>query len=827
MLAVIGATANATVFTVEEIEYEVTDNEAKAVEVNKDYSSATSITIPESVTYDNVTYTVTAIGSRAFTSSTQLKTINLPNTLKQIGEYAFKGCTSLLSIEIPDSVSTLGNSVFNACESLVSVKLPDSLRAIPDLAFDNCHALSEINFPETLEQIGSKSFYRTKLKSVIIPEKVTTIEAYTFCNCADLVSVKLPANLTTIFDRGFAATAIEEISLPNSIKTLDVYAFNACRKLRSVYIPEGVTSISDYAFQACDSLHEFHIRRVSPLSITDDVFGAPNVRTPIDTQVTLFVPNGSLDAYKNANVWSSFANIVEEGISISISEMPIIAAGATAVMPLNVTPKTVYFDSTAWTSSNENVATIDNQGAVTALSEGSSTISFTATIGETSYTAQREITVVDTKKNRFTVNDTVGFNTLVTNLPVYMTNEKNITAFQCDIYLPEGLEIPTADGEYDITFAGRETRTHSISAEAQADGAIRIAAFSSKNAAFTGSDGVLFNIPVLVNAEPQVLTLSMKNIILVDDNNAEIPCDDLEWSMTVKSFITGDANTDEKVTVADATTTVSYILGETPANFLVAAADITGDGNITINDVTGIIDIVLGTSSSTTPATQAKSINITTKESAPDSDYLYINETTIAANETKDIEICLKNSTAYTAFQCDIYLPEGLTFLEEDGEYIVDLSDRKARTHTIATKLQEDGSLRVVAFSSKNANFSENDGALMIVPVVAAENLTAEPIEMKIKNNLFVSESNVEYTLPDVTATINSPSSTASIESITDTQIWSEGNTLHIISDIAGKMNLYSIDGRATTLTVEAGHNTYDIENSGIYIINGNKIAIR
>ncbi len=825
VFAVIGATASATQFTVDGIKYNVTDNTSKSAEVVSDYYNVTTITIPENVTYNNVTYTVTAIGNRAFQSCSRLISIKLPNTLETIGTEAFDECNALKSIEIPNSVSSIGKSAFTFCESLASVKLPNSLRAIPSQAFDNCYSLTEINLPETLEQIGSKAFYKTKLTSVIIPEKVTTIEAYTFCNCADLVSVKLPANLTTILDRGFAATSIKEISLPNSLETLDVYAFNACRELRSVYIPDRVTSISDYAFQACDSLREFHIGRANPLPINDAVFGTNSNRTPFDVQATLFVPKGSIDLYKNTNVWSNFANIVEEEITISINGTSQLIVGNTTTMESEVTaPKIIYFDEATWSSSNDSIATIDSQGVVTALSEGTTTIKYSIYAGKNIYTAQHEITVIEIPENYFAINDLIGYNQLLATIPVHLINNKNITAFQCDIYLPEGLEIDTVDGEYDITFAGRETRTHSISAELQSDGAIRIAAYSSKNSPFSGNDGVLFNIPILVNAEPQTMTLAIKNIILTDDSNIEIPTIDLEWTMTVKPLIKGDANTDEKVTVTDATTTVSHILGETPQNFLIEAADVTGEGNITITDVAGIIDIVLGISPATT--TSVKNLTVTTDDTPTESDYIHIEDFTISAGESKDVEICLTNSSAYTAFQCDIYLPEGLSFMEEDGDYIVDLSDRKTRSHTISTGLQEDGSLRVVAFSSKNANFSGNEGALMIVPVIANENLSTAPLEMSVKNNLFTSN-NVEYTLPDITANINASSSVTETKSVSETINYVEGNTLHIISPVDGDINLYSIDGRAKTLTVEAGHNTFQIDNKGIYIINGNKIAIR
>lgn len=868
MLASVGLASSATEFTVDGIKYNVTDNNAKTVEViANNYQYQYDITIPETITNNGTTWTVTAIGQGAFSrcnvysvqipnsvtsigqyafnssavmqitlpeslkeiesgtfkECTNLKTIELPKTLTSIGQAAFYG-SGLLSVEVPNSVTIIEREAFCFCESLEKVKLPESLRVIPPLAFDNCHNLREINFPETLVEIGSKAFYRTKLSSVTIPENVTIINEYTFCNCSELKSVKLPSHLTEIHNRGFAATGITELSLPNTLLILDEWAFNACRQLRSVYIPDGLTSIPNYSFQACDSLKEFHIRSVKPLSITENAFGAGDVKTPISS-ASLFVPKGSLDAYKNADIWSEFANIIEEDISVYINDIPPLVTGSTATMELIKTPNVAYFNNAKWSSSNNNVATVDNNGVITAISEGTATIEFSATVKNDTYTAKRTITVIETPENYFIVNDLIGYNKQVITVPVSMINNKNITAFQCDIYLPDGLEIATVDDEYDITFAGRETRTHTISAEKQTNGSIRIAAYSSKNSAFTGNEGVLFNIPIFIDTETQDLNISIKDIILVDDSNNEILSPDLNWTMTIKALALGDANGDGKVTITDATTTVSYILGEIPETFLAIAADVTGDGNVTINDVTGIVNIVLGATTSATTAS-VKNVTISPMEVASIGDKIYINDFTISAGETKDVEICMANSAAYTAFQCDIYLPEGLNFLVEDDEYIVDLSSRKNRSHTIATNLQPDGALRVVAFSSKNSTFTGNDGALMILPIVASENLPGGTLEMSVKNNLFVSN-NVEYEFDDVTAKINDVTMVDNVAVDSDFDIYTVGRTLYVNSPKATQLPLVAIDGRAIILEVEEGLNIYSIDNAGVYIINNQKIIIK
>ena len=76
-------------------------------------------------------------------------------------------------------------------------------------------------------------------------------------------------------------------------------------------------------------------------------------------------------------------------------------------------------------------------------------------------------------------------------------------------------------------------------------------------------------------------------------------------------------------------------------------------------------------------------------------DRLFIEDFSIAQGETKQIAIMLENDTVYSAFQTDFVMPDGLVVTQEDGEYIVDLTGRADRDHTVSTYLQPDGSLRI------------------------------------------------------------------------------------------------------------------------------------
>ena len=62
---------------------------------------------------------------------------------------------------------------------------------------------------------------------------------------------------------------------------------------------------------------------------------------------------------------------------------------------------------------------------------------------------------------------------------------------------------------------------------------------------------------------------------------------------TEPEFITGDANGDSSITVADYIAIAHYIMGNPPANFNEKAADANGDGQINVADYIAVAHIIM------------------------------------------------------------------------------------------------------------------------------------------------------------------------------------------------------------------------------------------
>ena len=250
-------------FTVDGISYSITstdDNTVKVVANASGYSG--NVTIPSEVTYKDVTYTVTAIGSGAFTDDAELTSVSLPSTVKSIGYAAFSG-SSVNSVVLSDGLKSIGSWAFNGCTSLKYVNIPSSVNKIGDLAFCGCSSLEgDLVIPDGVEKIAYQAFRGcSSLTSVTIPGSVKTIENEAFMDCTGLTGkVTIPEGVTSIATHAFYnCTGITEVVLPSTLTSLGSWAFAGCTSLESINLPSGLTSIEDCAFYGCSGLKSINI----------------------------------------------------------------------------------------------------------------------------------------------------------------------------------------------------------------------------------------------------------------------------------------------------------------------------------------------------------------------------------------------------------------------------------------------------------------------------------------------------------------------------------------------------------------------------------------
>ena len=160
-MSCIGARAHD--FVVDGIYYNITSSSVPytvAVASSTQYRAYSgAVTIPESVTYNGVTYSVTSIDSYAFYCCSGLTSVTIPNSVTSIDKYAFSACNGLTSVTIPNSVTSIGSCAFTSCSGLTSVTIPNSVTSIGYYAFSNC---SRLNLLIPKGTSGYYSYYKNE-----------------------------------------------------------------------------------------------------------------------------------------------------------------------------------------------------------------------------------------------------------------------------------------------------------------------------------------------------------------------------------------------------------------------------------------------------------------------------------------------------------------------------------------------------------------------------------------------------------------------------------------------------------------------------------------
>lgn len=228
---------------------------------------------------------------------------NLVFDVTEIGDEALKDCTLLQDITIPASVTKIGESAFQG-SGLFSITLNEGLQQIGLNAFNGCSSLQTVNVPSSVTELGAGAFSTCEaLQTAIIQAQITRLLNQTFQHCSSLTSVSLPSTLTEI----------------------NYLAFFNCTSLPSIAIPENVNIIGSAAFRNCTSLKDVYFQGATPPDVDlegqGDLFRNENGDGVIDhSTITLHVPFGATEAYRNHTYWSTFHILLPSEINIDFAD---------------------------------------------------------------------------------------------------------------------------------------------------------------------------------------------------------------------------------------------------------------------------------------------------------------------------------------------------------------------------------------------------------------------------------------------------------------------------------------------------------------------------
>lgn len=228
--------------------------------------------------------------------------VSIPNSVTAIEDYAFSSCYNLEEVELPQQTIYIGKSAFKDCSKLKSLSLPSSLKYIGRYAFSG-NSITKVNIPASLEEIGDKAFSYNSLSELVLEDSA--------------LPLKVPEDGYLLF--GNSRSELKNLYLGRTLETSLCVAFKDA-PLEKITIGKDVTNIP-CLFNDCYRLKQITCLATEPPVLKEsyryDDYTYPTFDDEVFEKCTLYVPEGSVDAYKKANVWKNFQNIVGTTTRIS------------------------------------------------------------------------------------------------------------------------------------------------------------------------------------------------------------------------------------------------------------------------------------------------------------------------------------------------------------------------------------------------------------------------------------------------------------------------------------------------------------------------------
>lgn len=339
-------------------------------------SATGELVILENVTYEGVTYSVTAIRSDAFDGCSGLTgSLTIPNSVTTIEYHAFASCSGLTgSLIIPNSVTTIRDEAFYGCSGFIGhLTIGNSVTEIGSGAFAMCSGLTSFNIPNSVRWIsggaGGGAFSGTgwyeqqpygiimyvdnwclgykgwlPTGSLTLNESIIGIADGAFFGCSGYTgNLTIPGSVITIGNGAFENCSgfTGSLVVPSSVTAIGYFAFAGCSGFTgSLIIPNSVTYIGTQAFELCSGFTGNLIIGNSVNTIAGQAFWGCNFisitslsETPptiwsdtfesIPQSIPVYVPCGNVGAYQSATYWKRFSNYHGLcGGTVAVAAMP-------------------------------------------------------------------------------------------------------------------------------------------------------------------------------------------------------------------------------------------------------------------------------------------------------------------------------------------------------------------------------------------------------------------------------------------------------------------------------------------------------------------------
>ena len=166
--------------------------------------------------------------------------------------------------------------------------------------------ITTLNIPDGTTKIGDNAFYKySSLTNVTIPDSVTEIGQDAFYYCQALTEATIGNGVTSIGNYAFYyCNKLTSLTIPDATTKIGNSAFSNCQALTDVTIGNGVTIIDGSAFSYCGKITSITILATTPPTLGYEALYGTGLGY-------IYVPAESVDAYKTATNWSSYASHIK------------------------------------------------------------------------------------------------------------------------------------------------------------------------------------------------------------------------------------------------------------------------------------------------------------------------------------------------------------------------------------------------------------------------------------------------------------------------------------------------------------------------------------
>ena len=549
----------------------------------------------------------------------------------------------------------------------------------------------------------------------------------------------------------FGGMDLTNVVLPASALVIQEAAFAGCSSLETIQLPSALDSIGNYAFACCSSLTSVTL----PANVTAVGDGAFMRCTSLES-ITV-EPSGRLSTIGDAALMDCpLLTDISLGESLSSTGERLLAGSGVTHLDLTASKRLATLGD--WMMVQTPVSTATLPAAMTRVGNGA----FLYATDLTSLTTGEALNELgDFAMAGSGLSGSIAF-TGLTELGDYtLYNVSGLT----EVSLPETM-----------AWLGDSAMAGMTGLEAFTCLAVEVPALGENVWAGVNQKSVNMTVPA-------------------DSKDLYRTAEQWKEFFYGEDWLRGDVNGDGEVNIADINALLDIILGGKVDDATRRRADVNQDGEIGIADVNAVMDIILSPSSHA-PAT------------IDCDDLLHLDDLAIMPGEQRTITVKLDNAGTYSALQCDVTLPQGLTLLG--------CATNTVQGHTTESRAVDDVTTRTVVYSMSKDRFEGEDDAVITLTVSADAALAGES-QITLSNIVLAGDDNTAHYAPDCIARVTNSTGVEDLTAAAD-RVWTEERSLCIDSRTDGEARIVAVNGVSRTVNLGRGVNRYQME-SGFYVV--------